>query len=235
VVSRKPHDKQFPGGDRRNLCAKHCNDNGWNTGVFVFRGGSAVNQNETHPTTVQTYTGSASVNMGSNSTCGGSIVSTITVDGFGQNTVSTPTNNGAIGHVLNVGSGANCIQVTRSNSGTIDTVYFDFTEWHPNTGTPALDGSAVVTTGVIPTGTGPYNYPGNAMTLTQRNDLVVEGCACGGNMATVAPAPPWGGDFYDHLAAVWVFNVTSIAIPTMSNGAGQSNSTGVVMSIAITN
>lgn len=197
---------------------------------FGFRCGSATSQNECHPTLAKTYNGSVSSN-----TCTGSIVDTITIDTYGQSTVSNPLNNAAIGHLIGTSSGGTCLQVTR-NVTTSDTWFFGLQEWsYAAGGSPSLDGTAQQTLNVTATGSNPYYYAGQALTLTGRNDIVSGVCACGVNMASVSPAQ-WSADYYDHLAFAYVGNVNSstLVTPTYATSASGSANPGVVEAIAIT-
>jgi hypothetical protein len=200
-----------------------------NVFLWKFRCGSNSG-GECHPTLVQTYTGTAGSNV-----CSGTLKDTLSVDAYGQSTPSTPVNNAAIGHLIGTSSGANCIEVTRDTS-SLDVWYQALEEWtYGAGGSPLTDGAAQITLDVIPSGSNPYSYLGQSMSLSGRNDIVGEVCACGANMTSVSPGA-WSGVFINQFASVYESNVTSatFATPTMTTTSSGSSIPGVVAAIAIT-
>jgi hypothetical protein len=203
--------------------------------TFDFRCGSAVQHNECHPTSVELYTGTAS-----GGTCSGVPVHGLTIDQYARSTPTNPANNAALGHTVTSSTifGAHCLQVTRNNtcSGScLDISAFALDEWSYGTGgSPALDGVAMLTD-VVPSGsteTG-WTYEGQSLTLTGRNDIVMQVCACGGDLMYVSS--PWTGDFIDHFASAYLGNIPSFTAPEWTTGTDLDNSaTGVVGAIAIT-
>jgi hypothetical protein len=195
--------------------------------TVIARCGSSTFQIECHPTLVQTYSGTQNGHFA----CNGSAVDTIPIDTYGQAVPTNPQNNIAIGHKIGVSttSGVLCLLATFDNANAMN-VELSLKEVQ-GTSVPTLDGSAQLTTDVVATGSNPYSYLGQAMTLAGSNDFVDSGCACGPGMTTVTGA--WTATFEDHLAAGYLNNISNSGFTQPTWGGASASPFGIVASIAL--